>query len=92
VLGILLGFWLGGFVTLQVEPDMRFVGIPFPGVALHLEKGHWVDYVGFIPVILPCNAFIWTSLCLMPISVGLVIRRWFSATEKQFPQPSIHDK
>ncbi len=73
-IGIALGIYLGCFFTYQVAPDLRYIGFPAPGLVLHLEKGHWVDYVGPIGFVLPFNVFAVASCCLLPVSGCLLVR------------------
>ncbi len=74
-IGATLGMWLGCFFTRQVAPALRYVGFPIPALALQLEDGRWVDYVGLIPVVVPFNIFTVASCCLLPVSGGLLVRR-----------------
>jgi hypothetical protein len=73
-IGIAVGMWLGCFFTYQVAPGLRYIGFPAPALALQLEDGRWVDYVGLIPVVLPFNVFTIASCFLLPVSLGLVVR------------------
>jgi hypothetical protein len=75
IIGIALGLWLGCFFSYRVAPDFRYIGFPVPGLVLHFEDGRWVDYVGLVPVVVPFNVFIIASSCLLPVSLGLLIRR-----------------
>ena len=74
-LGIAVGIWLGCLCTYQVAPGLRYIGFPLPGLVLQLEDGRWVDYVGLIPVVLTFNVFTVASCFLLPVSLGLVVRR-----------------
>jgi hypothetical protein len=74
-IGIALGMWLGCLFTYQVAPGLRYIGFPVPALVLQLEDGRWVDYVGLIPVVLPFNVFTIASCFLLPVSLGLVVRR-----------------
>ncbi len=74
-IGIPIGVWFGCALTYQVAPDMRYIGFPVPFIVLQLENDRWVDYVGLIPVIVPFNVFTIASWFLMPVSLGLVLRR-----------------
>ena len=73
--GIVAGFWLGISFTYQVAPDTRYIGFPVPGLVLQLEDGRWVDYVGLLPVVVPFNVIMIASCFLLPVSIGLVVRR-----------------
>jgi hypothetical protein len=74
-LGIAVGMWLGCLFIYKVAPGLRYIGFPVPGLVLQLEDGRWVDYVGLIPVVVPFNVFTVASCFLLPVSLGLVVRR-----------------
>jgi hypothetical protein len=75
IIGVAVGLWLGCFFTYQVAPDLRYIGFPVPGLALQLENGRWVDYVGELVFVIPFNVFTIASCFLLPVSLGLVVRR-----------------
>jgi hypothetical protein len=75
-LGIAIGIWLGCLFTYHVAPGLRYIGFPVPALALQLEEGRWVDYVGLIPVVVPFNVLTVASCFLLPVALGLVVRRW----------------
>jgi hypothetical protein len=54
---------------------LRAIGFPVPALVLLLENDQWVDYVGLFPVIVPFDVFAIASCFLLPVSLGLVVRR-----------------
>lgn len=74
--GVASGLWVGGGYDHQVAPEIRSIGFQIPALVLRLEDGRWTDYIGLFPVIVPFNALCLVSCGLLPITAGLLVRRW----------------
>jgi hypothetical protein len=74
-IGIAVGVWLACFFTYQSGPNRRTVGFPIPAAIFQLENGVWVDYISPFVIVIPFNVLIIATCFLLPVSLGLAVRR-----------------
>ena len=74
-IGIAVGVWLACFFTYQSGSNRRTVGFPIPAAVFQWENGVWVDYIAPFMIVIPFNVLTIATCFLLPVSLGLTVRR-----------------